>query len=608
MKQVVLGVSMTLVALAVQAETEPDVTVIETTRLVGFGEAKYPADFSHFDYVNPQAPKYGKVTYGQVGTFDNFNRYASRGVAGAATGQLYDTLMFSPADEVDAYYPLIAEKIRYADDYSWLEVDINPAAKFHDGQPITAHDVEFTFETFMTKGVPQYRVYYQDVESVKAVNDKTARIEMKTPNREKLFSLAQTMTVLPKHFWKGKDFSEPLDTPPVGSGAYKVSTYKSGQSLTYELVEDYWAQDLPVNIGRNNFQQVQYDYYRDETVMLEAFKAGEFDYREESSAKFWANSYTGANFDRGFIKKEEIPHSKPTGTQALVFNIQKPMFGDPKVREALNYALDFQWMNANMFYNQYERTRSFFQNTEYEAKGLPSDEEVAVLKPFSDKIPPRVYTEEYQPPVTDGSGRIRAQMRTAFALLKEAGWELQNKVMTNVETGEPMSFELLIYSPTTERIAIPVQKNLKRMGIDMKIRTIDTTQYIKRLRERDFDMVSSAYPAFTHPSPDMMIVWHSSYIDSTYNRAGVADPVVDALTLEISESQEDPEKLLALGRALDRYFQWNFYIIPQWHSSIYRVATWDKFERPEITPKYDLAIDTWWVSKEKAQKLPAKRQ
>ncbi|GAL09777.1 ABC transporter periplasmic substrate-binding protein [Vibrio astriarenae] len=237
------------------------------------------------------------------------------------------------------------------------------------------------------------------------------------------------------------------------------------------------------------------------------------------------------------------------------------MFADPKVREALNYALDFQWMNANMFYNQYGRTRSFFQNTEYEAKGLPSEEEIAVLKPFGDKIPPRVYTEEYQPPVTDGSGRIRAQMRTAFALLKEAGWELKNKVMTNVETGEPMSFELLIYSPTTERIAIPVQKNLKRMGIDMKIRTIDTTQYIKRLRERDFDMVSSAYPAFTHPSPDMMIVWHSSYIDSTYNRAGVADPVVDALTFEISESQEDPEKLLALGRALDRYFQWNFYII-----------------------------------------------
>lgn len=607
LKQVILGVSVSFFALSAYAE-DAQPSVIETDRLVGFGEAKYPADFSHFDYVNPDAPKYGKVTYGQVGTYDNFNRYASRGVAAAATGQLYDTLMFSPADEVDAYYPLIAEKVRYASDFSWLEVDINPKAVFQDGEAITAEDVEFTFQTFMTQGVPQYRVYYQDVASVKALNERTARIEMDNPNREKLFSLAQSMTVLPKHFWQGKDFSEPLDTPPVGSGPYLITDFKSGQSLTYSLNPDYWAKDLPVNVGRYNFAQIQYDYYRDETVMLEAFKAGEFDFREESSAKFWANSYTGANFDRGYIKKEEIPHSKPTGTQALVFNIQKPMFADPKVREALNYALDFEWMNSNMFYSQYERTRSYFQNTDYEATDLPSAEEKALLEPFGDKIPPRVYSDIYQPPVTDGTGRIRAQMRTAFALLKEAGWELQNKVMTNVETGEPMSFELLIYSPTTERIAIPVQKNLKRMGIEMRIRTIDTTQYIKRLRERDFDMVSSAYPAFTHPSPDMMIVWHSSYIDSTYNRAGVEDPVVDAFTLEIAQNQENPEKLLSLGRALDRYLQWNFYIIPQWHSSLYRVATWDKFERPEITPKYDLGVDTWWVSKTKAQKLPQKRQ
>ncbi|MGL6316387.1 extracellular solute-binding protein [Vibrio sp. WXL103] len=607
LKQVILGVSVSFFALSAYAE-DAQPSVIETDRLVGFGEAKYPADFSHFDYVNPDAPKYGKVTYGQVGTYDNFNRYASRGVAAAATGQLYDTLMFSPADEVDAYYPLIAEKVRYASDFSWLEVDINPKAVFQDGEPITAEDIEFTFQTFMTQGVPQYRVYYQDVASVKALSERTARIEMDNPNREKLFSLAQSMTVLPKHFWQGKDFSEPLDTPPVGSGPYLITDYKSGQSLTYSLNPDYWAKDLPVNVGRYNFAQIQYDYYRDETVMLEAFKAGEFDFREESSAKFWANSYTGANFDRGYIKKEEIPHSKPTGTQALVFNIQKPMFADPKVREALNYALDFEWMNSNMFYSQYQRTRSYFQNTDYEATDLPSAEEKALLEPFGDKIPPRVYSDIYQPPVTDGTGRIRAQMRAAFALLKEAGWELQNKVMTNVETGEPMSFELLIYSPTTERIAIPVQKNLKRMGIEMRIRTIDTTQYIKRLRERDFDMVSSAYPAFTHPSPDMMIVWHSSYIDSTYNRAGVEDPVVDAFTLEIAQNQENPEKLLSLGRALDRYLQWNFYIIPQWHSNLYRVATWDKFERPEITPKYDLGVDTWWVSKTKAQKLPQKRQ
>ena len=414
--------------------------------------------------------------------------------------------------------------------------------------------------------------------------------------------------MLPEHFWKDKKFSEPLSTPPIGSSAYKIADYKSGQSVTYSLVDDYWAKDLPVNVGRNNFKEVQYDYYRDDTVMLEAFKAGEFDFRLETSAKFWANSYTGVNFDKGYITKHEIPHQKPENTQAFVFNTQSDVFKDARVREALTYAMDFEWMNKNMFYGQYTRTRSYFQNTDYEAKGVPSAQELKVLEPFKDEIPPRVFTEEFQPPVTDGSGRIRAQMRTAFKLLKEAGWELKNKVLTNTKTGEPFSFELLIYSPTAERIAIPVQKNMKRMGIDMKIRSVDTTQYIKRLRDRDFDMVSSAYSANPYPSPNLMIVWNSNYIDSTYNTAGVIDPVVDSLTMEISKKQQDPDALLSLGRALDRVLQWNFYIIPQWHVSEYRVAMWDKFERPENMPRYDLGIDTWWISKDKAAKLPEKRR
>ncbi|MBY7794366.1 extracellular solute-binding protein [Vibrio fluvialis] len=601
-KPITLGVALSLFSHVSLAN------VIETTSLVGFGQAKYPDNFTHFDYVNPDAPKYGKVTYGQVGTYDNFNRYASRGVAAAASGELYDSLMFSPSDEIDSYYPLIAEKVRYSDDYTWLELDINPKARFQDGVPITAHDVEFTFNKFMTEGVPQYRVYYKEIKSVKALNDKTVRIEMSEPNRDKLFSFAQQTRVLPEHFWKDKNLSEPLNEPPVGSGPYEVAEFKPGQSITYKLDDNYWAKDLPVNVGRNNFKQVQYDYYRDDTVMLEAFKAGEFDIRQESQAKFWATSYTGVNFDNGFIKKEEIQHNAPAATQGFVFNIQRPVFSDVRVREALNYAMDFEWMNKNMFYSQYTRTRSYFQNTEYEAKGLPDKEELAVLNPVKDKISPRVFTTEFQPPVTDGSGRIRPQMRKAFELLKEAGWELKNKVMTNVKTGEPMTFELLIYSPTTERIAIPLQKNLKLMGIDMKIRTVDTTQYIKRLRDRDFDMVSSAYSANPFPSPNLMIVWNSHYIDSTYNTAGVMDPVIDELTMQIAKNQENPDKLKSLGKALDRILQWNFYLIPQWYTSMYRVATWDKFERPAEMPKYDLGIDTWWISQEKAQKLPEKRR
>ncbi|WP_260260368.1 extracellular solute-binding protein [Vibrio intestinalis] len=582
--------------------------VIESTSLVGFGSAKYAEDFAHFDYVNPDAPKFGKMTYGVVGTYDNFNRYASRGVAAQGTGELYDALMFSPSDEIDAYYPLIAERVRYSDDYTWLELDINPKARFHDGQPITAHDVAFTFDKFMAEGVPQYRVYYKDIKSVTAKSDLVVRIEMATPNREKLFSFAQGTKVLPKHFWQDKNFSEPLSEPPVGSAAYKITEYKSGQSVTYTLDDNYWAKDLPVNIGRHNFQQVQYDYYRDDTVMLEAFKAGEFDFRIENSAKFWANSYTGQNFDKGFIVKQQIPHQKPETTQGFVFNTHRDVFKDPKVREALNYAMDFEWMNKNMFYDQYSRTRSYFQNTDYEAKGLPSEGELKILAPYKDQIPERVFSAEYQPPVTDGSGRIRSQMRTAFKLLKEAGWELNNKVMTNVETGQPLSFEILVYSPTTERIVIPVQKNLKRMGIEMKIRSVDTTQYIKRMRDRDFDMISSQFSANPYPGPNLMIVWNSHFLDSSYNKAGVIDPVVDALTQQIADNQSNPELLLDLGRALDRVLQWNYYIIPQWHSGTYRVAMWDKFERPELMPKYDLGMDTWWISEQKSLKLPEKRR
>ncbi|MDE1242226.1 extracellular solute-binding protein [Vibrio aestuarianus] len=598
----VLGIALTLLSGVSAAK------VIETTTLAGFGQAKYPADFSHFDYVNPNAPKYGKVTYGQIGTYDNFNRFASRGAPAAGSGELYDSLMFSPSDEINTYYSLIASNVRYSDDYSWLELDINPKARFHDGHAITAEDVEFTFNKFMAEGVPQYRLFYKQVKSVKAIKPLTVRIEMSEPNREKLFSLAQSTQVLPKHYWQDKNLAEPLNEPPLGSGAYKVVNYQSGQTVTYGLVEDYWAAKLPVNIGRNNFKQVQYDYYRDDTVMLEAFKAGEFDLRQENSAKFWANSYVGVNFDKGYIKKEEIAHDSPASTQGFVFNIQRDVFKDPKVREALNYAMDFEWMNKNMFYDQYTRTRSYFQNTDYEAKGLPTEQELEVLAAFKDNIPPRVFTQEFHPPVTDGTGRIRAQLRTAFKLLKEAGWELKDKVMTNTTTGQPFSFELLIYSPTTERIAIPVQKNLKLMGIEMKIRTVDTTQYLKRLRDRDFDMLSSAYSANPYPSPNLMIIWNSQYIDSTYNRAGVMDPVVDKLTEEIADNQEDPEKLLTLGRALDRVLQWNFYIIPQWYLSQYRVATWDKFERPQLMPKYDIGIDTWWVSEQKEQRLPEKRR
>lgn len=489
-----------------------------------------------------------------------------------------------------------------------MEVDIRPSAKFHDGKPITAHDVEFTFQKFMTQGVVQYRTYYKNVKSVKAISDTTARVDLNTGNKEILFSLIRNMSVLPSHYWKDKDFSEPLDTPPIGSGPYKITSYKSGQSVTYSRVEDYWGESLPVNIGRNNFDTVVYDYYRDDTVMLEAFKAGEYDYRRENISKNWATAYTGTNFDKGYIKKEEISHSIPQPMQGFVFNVQRPVFQDIRVREALTYAMDFEWMNKNLFYNQYSRTSSYFQNTDYQAKSLPDEQELKILAPFKGKVPDRIFTDVYVPPSTDGSGRIRAQMRTAFKLLKSAGWELKNKVMTNVETGETMTFELLIYSPSTERLSIPIQKNLKQMGIEMKIRTIDTTQYLKRYRDRDYDMVFAQISSGNYPNPNTQLVWHSKFLESTYNRPGLIDSTIDSLTEAIADNQDNPNKLIYLGRALDRVLQWNFLAIPTWHIGIFRVASWDKFDRPATRPAYDLGLDTWWINTDKAQKLPEKRR
>ncbi len=569
------------------------------------GEPKYKDGFEHFDYVNPGAPKGGTLNLHAIGTYDNFNRYAQRGVAAADSAQFYDTLMTSSDDEVDVLYPLIAEKIEYPEDYSWVIFHINPEARHQDNTPITAEDVVFSFNTFFEQGVPQFKQYYKTVETVKALDRRRVKFTLSEGSKEMVMALAENR-ILPAHYWEERNFSEPLREIPLGSGPYTVSDYKIGQYVVYERIDDYWAKDLPVNRGRMNFKHIRYDYYRDENVAFEAFKAGEYDLHRESISKNWATLYTGPNFDAGYIKKEEIPHDIPQGMQAFVFNTHQPYFKDRRVREALGYALDFQWMNKNLFYGQYTRTRSYFQNTKYEAEGLPSPEEKRILEPIRDKIPPEVFTKEYRPPETDGSGNIRPQLREALTLLGEAGWEIKDRRLVHKDTGEPMEFELLLYSPSMERVAIPFQKNLERMGVTMNIRVVDTTQFINRLRERDFDMISGGYSANHYPDTGLKIVWHSDYLDHTYNTAGVQDDAVDYLVEEIDAHQDDREALLYWGRALDRVLTWNFYVVPQWHISMYRVAYWNKFERPPVRPEYSLGVDTWWVEKRRLYRLPEK--
>jgi microcin C transport system substrate-binding protein len=392
----------------------------------------------------------------------------------------------------------------------------------------------------------------------------------------------------------------------VGTGAYTVKDFKMGQYVVYSRIPDYWAKDLPVNKGQYNFDRFRFDYYRDETVAFEAFKAGEYDIYQENIAKNWATMYKGRPFDSGYIVKEELRHEIPQGMQAFVFNTQRPLFKDRRVREALGYALDFEWLNKNFFYDQYSRTRSYFTNTEYEAKGLPSPEELKILEPIKAKIPPEVFAKEYRPPVTDGTGNIRDQIRAALELFKQAGWEIKDRKLVNAKTGESFAFELLIFSPSMARVAAPIQKNLERMGVTMTIRQVDTTQYVNRMRNLDYDMIDQGFGATAYPSIDLKQVWRSDYITSTYNTAGVQDPAIDYLIDGIVAHQTDEKALLYWGRALDRVMTWNFYVMPMWNLSSFRIAYWNKFSRPPVRPKYDLGLVSWWIDADKEAKLPKK--
>jgi len=567
-------------------------------------EPKYPSDFEHFEYVNPDAPKGGTLVMAATGTYDSFNRYGQRGVSSPGATLFYDTLMAYSEDEIEVYYGLIAETVEYSKDYDWIVFNLRAEARYQDGKPILAEDVVFSFYKFFDEGVPQFRTYYGDVVSVEALDDRRVKFTLSSGDKEKLISLGG-LTILPPQYWEGRDFSEPLTEPPLGSGAYRISDYAMGQYVVFERLKDYWALDIPIVKGTLNFDYIRYDLYRDEIVQLEALKAGEIDLRGENVSKQWATQYTGPNFDAGYIIKEELPDETPATIQRYVFNIQREFFSDRRVRQAIGLVLDFEWLNKNLFYDQYSRTRSYFQGTPFEALDLPGAEELRILEPIREQIPSEVFESEFQPVVNDGSGNIRAQIAEALAILKEAGWEIRDKKLVEIETGEPMVFEFLMYSPSTERVAIPFQENLKKLGIEMKLRMVDSSQYINRVRERDFDMISWPSAGTFFPGSELQIALHSDYIDDTWNLPGISDPAIDYLVEGIVENQNNNQELLFWGRALDRVLQWNHYGVLLWHADFIRLAYWDKFSKPKIKPKYGTGLGTWWYDERKAAKLSA---
>lgn len=664
---------------------------------------KYPADFQHFEYTNPNAPKGGMLREAGFGSFDSLNPFISKGVPADDIGLIYDTLAVQSMDEPFTAYGLVAESIEKAPDNAWVRFKLRKAARFHDGVPITAEDVKFTFDTLMSKGSPMYRGYYADVERVEVESPHSVRFVFKHAGNRELPLILGQLPVLPAHWWNELDASQAGQSPllgdeqiqatieaaddnrsillslpqdarlndrqplsldllrrnlelarhaeaaaqaplaaieriseeaphslrlslrqaadesllealrqlpllppkrdfsrnnleiPLGSGPYRVGEVRAGRSIRYQRVKDWWAKDLPVSRGFYNFDTIHIDYYRDNTVALEALKAGQFDYWLEMSAKNWATAYSTPAVANGQLIKEEILNRNPTGMQGFIFNTRRALFQDRRVREALGLLFDFEWTNKRLFNGAYTRTSSYFDNSELASSGLPSEAEMAILEPLRGKIPAEVFSEEFRVPQTDGSGIIREQQRRAYQLLQQAGWRIDGDRMLDAQ-GKPVSFEFLLAQAEFERVLLPFKRNLADLGIDMVIRRVDVSQYINRLRSRDFDMIVGGFGQSNSPGNEQREYWHSSSADNPGSRnfIGLKDPAIDQL-VEGLINADSRKALIDHTRALDRVLLWGYYVIPNWHIKTWRVAYWNHFEHPKVTPLYDIGLHTWWM-------------
>jgi microcin C transport system substrate-binding protein len=567
---------------------------------------KYGPDFKHLDYVNPDAPKGGSVVFEAGGTYDSFNPYIPKGTP-AGLPDLYETLTASSDDDALTEYGLIAESMEVAPDKSWVTFNLRPQARWHDGKPITPDDVIFSLDILKSKGDPFYRFYYSDVTKAEKAGDNGVKFVFKSGGNRELPVIMGQLPVLPKHWWETRNFENVLLEPPLGSGPYKLGKFELGRSFTMERVPDYWGKDLPIRIGLNNYDTVRYDYYLDRDVSMEAFKSGAIDFRRENQAKRWSTGYEFPAIKDGRVKKESVPHKNPQGMQGYVLNLRRPMFQDARVRQAMILAFDFEWSNKTLFNGLYRRTRSYFQNSEMEAKGLPSPEELAILEPLRGKIPEEVFTAEYNPPVTDGSGSDRRNLEQAAKLLDEAGWKVVDGKRT--KDGEVMSMEFLIDDPAFERIAEPYAQNLRRLGIEVKLRNVDSAQYQERVEQFDYDVISTVFGQSLSPGNEQRGFWGTAAADQrgSRNYIGVKNDAVDAIVEQIInvESRHD---LIIRCRALDRVLQWSYYMVPHWHLAAFQLAWWDKFGMPEKRPDplYGHGGDSWWIDPAKEAALRTK--
>lgn len=577
--------------------------VIKTAAIAEFGQPLYPPDLPHWPYVKPDAPKGGAITLGAVGSFDSLNTLIDRGVWAVGIGLTNDSLMIGSSDELFAAYGLIAETVEYPADKSWIIFNLRPQAKWSDGQPITAEDFVYSFDFIRNQGRLFLRSFFDDVEKCAALEPRRLKCDMRTKNTMKPLMAAAGLSPVPKHYWSqpGKDLSKTYLEPAVDSGPYRIKSVEAGRSITYERIKDHWSYDLPIRRGVYNIDEIRYEYYRDDTVMFEAFMSGRIDLWGENRASRWATGYNVEPVKSGRVVRWETENHTPHGVMGYVFNTRRPQFQDIRVREALNHLYDFETTQRQLLYGQYKRVKSWFPNSEYGARGAPTPEELAQLEPYKDKVRPEVLTQAFEPPSTDGSGQNRAGQREAFRLFKEAGWELKAGKLVNAATGAPFKFEILMRDPAFVRVTEPFVQVLKRAGIEAEIRVVDTAQYQVRTDEYDFDMVVLGLTFFPPPGPELKSYYSSAVADvkSQGNFAAIRDPVVDALLDKIVTGTDLPT-IQAQTRAMDRVLSWGWYVIPLWYNDSDRLAYWDRFGKPEKRGKYSVGFpDTWWIDADK---------
>jgi len=579
-----------------------------------FGDLKYPADFKHFDYVNPDAPKGGIARQILIGTFDNFNITVSgvKGSIAAAVQLVYEALMASSLDEVSTEYGALAESVSHPEDFSSVTYRLRAEAKWHDGKPVTADDVIFSLDAFK-KHHPQYSAYYRHVVKAEKLGDREIKFTFDAPGNRELPLIVGQLTILPKHWWEGtdsegrkRDISATTLEKPLGSGPYRIKEFVAGRSVVLERVKDHWGRDLAANIGRNNFDELRYEYFRDSTVAIEAFKGDQVDWRNENSAKNWATAYDFPAVADKRVLLEEFPNRSSGIMQAFAMNLRRDKFRDPRVRRALNYAFDFEEMNKQIFFGQYKRISSYFDGTELASSGLPQGKELEILETVRSEVPAEVFTTAYTNPVGGSADAVRGNLREALRWLKEAGYEVRDRKLTDSKTGAPFTIELLGADPSFERVMLFFKPSLERLGIDVSVRTIDPAQYENRLRSWDFDIVVSSWGQSLSPGNEQREYWSTQAADMAGSRniIGIKNPAIDRL-IERLIFAKDRDDLVAATKALDRVLLWNHYVVPQWNYPKVRTARWDRFGRPAELPKYGQSAfpGIWWYDADKAASI-----